>query len=425
MAQAQQPLPRRLTLGDAISLALKQNLSVRVASAQVEGSAGTRERRQASLLPHLGADALGNRQNIDLGAMGISFPQVPMVVGPFNHFDFRFSGSQSVIDRRAYHNWKASEIQEESAKLDYQDARDLVIRQAAGLYLDSQASAAEVEAAESRVTTSQTLEKLARDQHAQGLATAVDEVRAQVQLARDQQNLLVARNSYQTSLLVLARFMGVSPGTPLELAEPLKFRHVESVDATQALHTALEARADYAALLKQRDSLAEQIKASRARYLPTLSVNGDYGAIGRGFGSVAGTGEIQATLAVTVFDRDRAGEKTELQSQLKRLNAQIDDLDRQIDEELRTALLDLASTENQVTVTEDALHLAERELGLAQDRFRNGVTDNIEVVTAQATLASAQDDRIMALARHADAVMALLRSLGGTEKIYQQYLSEP
>ncbi len=301
----------------------------------------------------------------------------------------------------------------------------MVIRQAAGLYLNSQASAAEVEAAESRVTTSETLEKLARNQHAQGLATAVDEVRAQVQLARDQQNLLVARNTYQTSLLVLAHFLGLSPGAPLELAEPLKFHHVESANADQALHTALEARSDYAALLKQRDSLGEQLKASRARYFPTLSVNGDYGAIGRGFNSMAGTGEIQGTLTVTLFDRDRAGEKTELQSQVKRLNAQIDDLNREIEQELRKAALDLESTENQVTVTEAALHLAERELSLAQDRFRNGVTDNIEVVTAQASLASAQDDRIMALAQHADAVMALVRALGGTEKIYQAYLSEP
>ena len=422
---AQQTAPRRLTLRDAIRLALKQNLSVRVASAQVEELGGTRQRRFASLLPHVKGSALANEENISLDAMGISFPGAPSVVGPFAHYDFRLSASQSLIDRNSYHNWKASEKQEEAAKLDYQDARDLVIRQAAGLYLDAQASAAEVEAAKSRVSTSQTLEKLARDQHAQGLATAVDEVRAQVQLARDQQTLLVARNAYQTSLLVLAHFLGLSPGAPLDLAEPLKFHHVDSADADQALHSALEARSDYAALLKQRESLVEQQKASRARYLPTLSVNGDYGAIGRGFGSMAGTGQIQGTLTVTLFDRDRAGEKTELQGQLKRLNAQIDDLSRQIEQELRKALLDLESTENQVTVTEAALHLAERELSLAQDRFRSGVTDNIEVVTAQAALASAQDDRIMALARHADAIMALVRSLGGTEKIYQTYLAEP
>jgi len=424
-AGGQQVTPQRLTLQEAITLALKKNLSVRVASTQVEELEGTRDRRRASLLPHVTGNALANRENIDLGAMGISFPMVPTVVGPFAHYDFRLSASQSLIDRHSYHNWKASEKQEEAAKLDYQGARDLVIRQAAGLYLDAQAFAAEVAAAETRVTTSQTLEKLARDQHAQGLATAVDEVRAQVQLARDQQNLLVARNTYQTSLLVLAHFLGLSPGAPLDLAEPLKFHHVESADANQALHNAIESRSDYAALLKQRESLVEQLKASRARYLPTLSVNGDYGAIGRQFGSIVETGQIQGTLTVTLFDRDRAGEKTEIQSRLKRLNEQIEDLNRQIEQELRKALLDLESTENQVTVTEAALHLAERELSLAQDRFRNGVTDNIEVVTAQATLAGAQDDRIMALARHADAVMALARSLGGTEKNYPAYLSEP
>ena len=423
--QAQQTAPQRLTLRDAITLALKQNLSVRVANTQVEELAGTRERRRASLLPHVNGNVLGNRENMDLGALGISFPGAPTVVGPFNHYDFRLSASQSLIDRHSYHNWKASEKQEEAAKLDYQDSRDLVIRQAAGLYLDAQASFAEAEAAETRVTTSQTLEKLARDQHAQGLATAVDEVRAQVQLARDQQNLLVARNNYQTSLLTLAHFLGLSPGVPLDLAEPLKFHHVESADADRTLRTALEARSDYAALLKQHESLVEQFKASHARYLPTLSVNGDYGAIGRGFGSMVGTGQIQGTVTVTLFDRDRAGEKTEIQSRLERLSLQIDDLNREIEQELRKAILDLESSENQVTVTESALHLAERELGLAQDRFRNGVTDNIEVVTAQSSLASAQDDRIMALARHADAVMALARSLGGTEKIYQTYLAEP
>ena len=198
-------------MNDAIGLALRQNLSVRVASAQMEELEGTRERRHSTLLPHVNADALANRQNIDLAALGITFPGVPTVVGPFGHYDMRVSASQALIDRHSYHNWKASEKQEEASKLDYQDARDLVIRQAAGLYLAAQANSAEAEAAQSRVTTSQTLSKLAHDQHSQGLATAVDEVRADVQLARDQQTLLMASDTYETSLLALARFVGLSP----------------------------------------------------------------------------------------------------------------------------------------------------------------------------------------------------------------------
>jgi outer membrane protein TolC len=424
---AQQTAPRRLTLRDAIGLALKQNLGVRVAGTEVDELEGTRERQFSALLPHVSGDLLANRQNVNLAALGFtSIPSIPIpaVIRAFDHYDSRIFASQALVDRQAYHNWKAGEKQVQAAKLSYQDMRDVVVRETAGLYLDAQAGSAEVEAAESRVSTSQALEKLALDQHDEGLATAVDVVRAQVQLARDRQNLLVARDTYQTSLLTLARFLGLSPGTPLELAEQLQFRRIPAPGIEQALHTALESRADYRALLNQRDSLLEQQKASRARYWPKLAINGNYGALGT-VHNMAGIGEIQGTVTVTLFDLDRNGERKELESRVQRLSRQIDDLSRGIEEDLRKALLDLDSAESQVSVTEAALHLTERELTLAQDRFRNGVTDNIEVVTAQDALASAQDDRILALARHADAGMALARALGATEMIYQTYLGKP
>jgi outer membrane protein TolC len=426
-AGAQQVSPRRLTLNEAIQLALKNNLSVRVAGTQVDELEGTRERREASLLPHVSANLFANRQNVNLGALGFtSIPNIPIptVIPAFNHYDSRILASQPLIDREAYHNLKAAEKQERASKLTYQDTRDLVVRETAGLYLDSEVGLAEVEAADSRITTSAALEKLARDQHDQGLATAVDLVRAQVQLARDRQTLLVARDAYQTSLLSLARFLGLSPGTPIELAGHMQFHPVPAPPIDEALRTALEARSDYRSLLSQRQSLVEQEKATRARYFPKLSVNGDYGAEGTAH-TMAGIGEIQGTVSVSLFDWDRTGQRKELESRVRRLDQQMEDLGRGIEQDLRKALLDLDSTASQVSVTESALALAERELTLAQDRFRNGVTDNIEVVAAQDTLASAQDDRIMALARHLDAGMALARALGATEKIYQTYLGEP
>ena len=144
--------------------------------------------------------------------------------------------------------------------------------------------------------------------------------------------------------------------------------------------------------------------------------------MGRNFGSMPGIGEIQGTLSITLFDRDRNGEQIQLKNRLQRLNDQIDDMTRGIEQDIRKALLDLESTEQQVAVTQAGLDLAQQELRLAEDRFRNGVTDNIEVVTAQDALAAAQDDRITALARHADARAALTRALGATERNYQKYL---
>ena len=421
-AVAQQSAEQKLTLNDAIILALKKNLSVLVAGTQVSEAQGTTERQLSTLLPRVSGDSMTKLQNSNLAILGVSLPGMPTTVGPFSYYDFRLAASQRVIDRQAYHNWKASQSQEHAAKLSYQDARDLVIRQTAGFYLDSESALAEVEAAESRVTTSDALEKLARDQHEEGLATAVDVVRAQVQLARDQQTLLAARDDYQTSLLVLQRFLGLQPGAPIELAEQLSFQHVAIPNLAEATQSALELRPDYRSLVSQRESLVEQQKASHARYYPTFSVDGDYGALGRNFGSMPGIGEIQGTVSVTLFDRDRNGEQKQLNSGLQRLNEQIDDLARGIAEEIRKAVLDLESTEQQVTVTQAALDLAQRELQLASDRFRNGITDNIEVITAQSSLQSAQDDHITALALHADARAALARALGATEQRYQEYL---
>jgi outer membrane protein TolC len=420
----QQAAPTQLTLHDAIQMALKSNLGVRVAHTRVKEADGARKRRFAVLLPHVSGASTANLQNRNLRAFGLSIPGIPTVVGPFSNYDFRVSAHQTLLDRQAYHALKASEDQQQAATLNYQDTRDLVVRQAAGLYLAAESAGAEVEAIKARVNTSEALGELAKDQHSEGLATAVDVLRSQVQLQRDRQNLLVAKDAYETSLLALKRFIGMKPGAPIELADRLEFHKVAIPDVDQALRTSLENRSDYHSLLSQRESLAEQQKAAHARYLPTLSVSGNYGALGRNFGEMPGTGLIQATLSITIFNRDRSGERVELESRMERLDDQIADVQNGIEEELRKAVLDLQSAEQQVSVTEAGVNLAQRELDLAKDRFRNGVTDNIEVITAQSSLQSAQDDHILALALYADARVALVRAEGATEKTYQNYFDE-
>jgi outer membrane protein TolC len=127
-AGAQQAMPQRLTLKEAIELALKKNLSVRVAGTEVDELKGTRERRYAPLLPRVTGDLLANRQNVNLAALGFSgIPSIPIpaVIPAFNHYDSRVFASQTLIDRQAYHNWKASEKQVQASELSYRDSRAL------------------------------------------------------------------------------------------------------------------------------------------------------------------------------------------------------------------------------------------------------------------------------------------------------------
>ncbi len=427
-----QQTPYRLTLQEAIQKALQANLNVLVAGTRVDEAQGTRERRlSAALLPRISAQTYANYQNRDLRAFGISLPPIPgfaglpSVVGPFSNYDFRVYAQQNVVDVESYRGLKASERAVDASKMDAQDARDLIVRAIAALYLNAQSAEARVNAAQSRVTDSSTLLKLAGDKHEAGTATGVDLLRAQVQLANDKQSLLVAQNQLKQSLLGLARNLGMSPGTPLELAEPLDYKALPQTESETLVGAALLARADYLSLASQRASLVEQESASRARYYPKLSVNGNFGGIGRSIGGAAPTGLIQGQIDFTVFDHDRNGEAEELASRVKRIDDQIADLRRGIDEDIREALLNLDSAAEQVAVAREGQDLAQRELEMARDRFQSGTANNVEVVTAQDELARAQENYILAVSSHVDAKCALARAMGDTEKNLLQLMGNP
>jgi outer membrane protein TolC len=423
---AQQPQPVRLSLQDAIQRGLQANLGILVAGTRVDEAEGTRLRRlSAALLPRVNAQIYANVQNRDLRAFGISYPGLPDVVGPFSNYDFRVYAQQNVVDLQSYRGLKASERAIDAGKLDLQDARDLIVRSIAALYLNAQSAAARVDAAQSRVTDSSTLLKLARDKHDAGTATGVDVLRAEVQLANDRQAQLVAGNQLQQSLLALARNLGMSPGTPLELAEPLRYQALKQPEPEVLAPAALLARADYLSLASQRQGLVEQQRANRARSYPKLSLNGNIGEIGRSIGGVQTTGLIQGQIDFTVFDRDRNGEAQELASRVKRIDDQIADLRRGIDEELREALLNLDSAAEQVTVAREGQELAQRELEMAQDRFKQGTANNVEVVTAQDELARAEENYILAVTSHVDAKFELARAMGDTEKNIVQFMGNP
>jgi outer membrane protein TolC len=412
-------------LREAIAKGLQANLSVLVADARVQETEGTSTRRNSLLLPRVRTQSYANFQNRNLRAFGLSFPGIPEVIGPFSNYDFRVYAEQNILDLQSYRNWKASKSQVESDKLSYQDARDLVVRSIAGLYLNGQTAQARIDAAQSRVSASDALFRLARDKHDAGTATGVDVLRAQVQLANDKQALLVAQNQYQQALLVLARNIGMNPGTQFELAESLQYEPIHQSQAATLVPSALLTRPDYLSLASQRQSLTQQQQANRARYYPKLSINGNYGGLGRSIGDVRGIGLIQGQLDFTIFDRDRKGESQELASRVQRVDDQISDLRRGIEEDIREALLNLESSSNQVAVAREGRELAQRELELTQDRFQSGVTNNVEVVTAQDELARAQENYILAVAGYADAKFALARAAGDTEKNMDQYVLKP
>jgi outer membrane protein TolC len=193
----------------------------------------------------------------------------------------------------------------------------------------------------------------------------------------------------------------------------------------EALVRAYESRADY----RQKQALVGAAEAAReaaaAGRLPSLYVNADYGAIGPTLGGALPTFSVSAAVRVPIFEGDATrGRIIQADAMLRQQRAELADLKVRIDYEVRAALLDLKAVEQQLQTAESRVALADRELTQATDRFKAGVTDNLEVVDAQSTLAAASESRIAALYAYNAGKAALARALGVAEEQALRFLGE-
>ena len=82
------------------------------------------------------------------------------------------------------------------------------------------------------------------------------------------------------------------------------------------------------------------------------------------------------------------------------------------DLDVRTAFLNLNADKEQVLVAQKNVALANENLARSKDRFISGVTDSVEVVQSEQSLASANDQFITSVYNHNLAELMLARALG-------------
>jgi outer membrane protein TolC len=107
---------------------------------------------------------------------------------------------------------------------------------------------------------------------------------------------------------------------------------------------------------------------------------------------------------------------------LERRKAELADLEGRIDDEVRTAFFNLESSARLVTVAASNVDLAGQTLTQARDRFAAGVADNLEVVQAQESVASANQSYIASLYSFNLAKLSLALAVGAAEQSALQYL---
>jgi len=109
------------------------------------------------------------------------------------------------------------------------------------------------------------------------------------------------------------------------------------------------------------------------------------------------------------------------QSTLDTDKDKLSDQNAQVDADIRDALLDIESAQKLVEVARSSVDLANEALSEAQQRYANGVSDNLAVSQAEQSVAQANNQYVASLYRHNVAKLSLARALGAGQS-YKNYL---
>jgi outer membrane protein TolC len=414
-----------LSLRDAIDRGLKQNLGALLSNADIRSARGQRWEQLSALLPHVTAAPYVADSKINLAELGITSlggATIPPSDGPFSYFDARVSVTQSLFDWKSINATRAATQNLKSTEYAFKDARDLVVLAVGYTYLQAIADEARIETSEAQVKTAQALYDQATDQVKAGTSPEIDGLRARVELQTRQQQLIQAKNNLAIQKLTVARVIGLAPGQEFEFTDKSPYQPFEGITMDEALKRAYASRSDYLAAMTDVRAAEFSRKAAVAGYLPSLAFNADVGAGGSHLSTATQVFDVRGTLSIPIFQGGSVhGDVLQADARLEQTRERLDNLRGQIDSDVRTALLNLQSSAELVSVARSNIDLAEQTLLQSRDRFSAGVTDTVEVVQSQEAVASAHEQYISSLYSFNFAKISLARALGIAEEGVKEY----
>jgi len=414
----------QLSLADALERGLRANLGVIDKGLDSQLAQAERQRALSNLLPQLTGNLRHQTLELSLVTFGFKIPGIPEVIGPFSYQDARLTVTDQVFNLQSLYNFRSARESAHAAELSLADARELVVLVVGAAYYQVVASAARLETARAQGKSSRTLEELAQNQVKSGLTPSIDGFRATVQRQTDEQRLAVYEAAFEKDKLTLGRLIGLPAGQRFAIATPVPYVPWAGPSEEEAIRTARASRSDLksAAAAFKAAELAKQ--AAAAERLPSLAVSGDYGRVGKNLATTDGTYTLSAGISLPIYEGGRIrAEVTRAEAALERRRAELADLLGRVDYEVRSNFLDLRAAETSVEVARKNVDLAEQTLTVAQDRFANGITNNVEVVLAEQELAAAHENYIASLFSHNFTKLSLLRAMGQVEQGVKQFLS--
>jgi outer membrane protein len=385
-----------VTLRQLISFALQNSPQTRSTWLSARAAAAGVVSRRSTYYPQIDAQAQLGYSHTTLGAGVATFNVFALTPGAtLSYLLFDLGGRSSDVGE--------AEALLEAANLNHNQAiQDLVLRveQAYYQYLSAKAL---VVADRETVQQAQTAYQAAEERRNAGVATVADVLQAKTQLSQARLTLQQSEGQVATVRGALATSLGVPANLPVDVGElPEKLPIQPLSEAVERLIEQAQAlRPDLARARAQALAAANRQSSIRSRGLPSLVLNA--GASRNYFlDDCCGHGDnyqAAVTLRIPVFNgfRDSA-DALQAREQARAAEADAQSVEQQIVLQVWSSYQAVKTAELRVGTSRDLLASALESAGVAQGRYKAGVGSILDLLTAQAALASARAQEVQARA---------------------------
>ena len=408
-----------LGIDEVVELVRSQSLETLIARESVHRALELSFQQRAALLPQLGVRAQQTRQQIARGFAGGEFE-----TSRVNSFGARMEASQALFDPNRYANYRLSLLEHSIAELNFEVAVQDILEQAIQLYFTHLRDLRRIEVIAGNIERNQSLLDLAKNQFEAGAAIKLDVTRAEVRVATERRSLMEAQTLAEESMLQLKELLDVDYDREIVVDRSI----IEGINAPPSLkrygsmERMLEDRPELAGQQMRLDQAELASRAASWQRLPRVELFGDWGYdTDRAFDG----GETEGWLVgvrvnVPIFEGGRiSAEKREALAAARQNAYRMRDLKNRVEREFRFALLSMDSRYAQIEIARDEIRLGRDEVEQAEERYREGLADNRELIDAQQRLSDAETSHLHAVYLYGLSRLAFARAIGSAERVLE------
>ena len=251
-----------------------------------------------------------------------------------------------------------------------------------------------------------------------GLVSQLDVLRSQQLVSQAEMQFFDAQSAVEDARDQLAFLLGRRNAAGIEVSSVVPRSNNEAIDVPTATSIALANRLDLKGRRASSEDAENQIRFARNQMLPQVDVNvaltrrqtapsfsDSFGLDGYKF----------ATFFTIAMPVDRTTQQVEYQSAVldrDRRRRDAETLERQIADNVKQIVRERDRLLRNIAAAETSVAISRREVEVAQLRYETGMSNNLDVVSAEESLLQAEGRRIQALADSAVAELRLRAVLG-------------